>query len=267
MNSIFKRAFAVLMVAGVWGASITIAQTGAKIIPRNPNDASINEGASGTRSAGFKQNVNPLVGNLPASYYPFHGLGTAIGSLVTPGGVLAPSPANPQGYGFKPLVQQMFPYKYSETGRLNRLFAGFKGIGGKNVTDVAAPGIPGDKGPGGLYWVGFPRPANPQQLPPPVFQQPANSLDCFCRWDENVFCPMPGPLLYIAYGGLMPGPVLCQACFAGFIVKHDFFVGTDHGTHYGYPISFPADTGYQECLRQNQGDFSGGSPANPFYGL
>lgn len=277
MNTVFKKIFAILLVAGLWSTSISVAQTGPVIIPRNPNDASINEGVTGRGSAGFKTNVNPLIGNLPASYFPFHGLGTAIGSLVMPGGVFAPSPLNPTTYGFKPLVQQVFPYKYSEKGGASRLFAGTKGIGGKNVTDVGLPGIVGGSGPGDLYWVGFPRPANPQQLPPPVFQQPANSLDCFCRFNETVYCPVGGPLLYIAYGGtLFPlnlSPHSCQACFGpgniGFnaIVKHDIYVGTDHGTHWGYPTSFPADPGYQQCLRENQGDPSGGAPGNLDYGL
>ena len=266
MNNIFKRAFAVLIVAGVWGTSITIAQTGAKIIPRNPNDASINEGASGTRSAGFKTNVNPLIGNLPASYFPFHGLGTAIGSLVTPGGVQAPSPANPSGYGFKPLVQQVFPYMYSETGRLNRLFAGFKGIGGKNVTDFARLGTPGGQNPGDPYWIGFPRPGNVEN--PPVAQALHHPWDCYCRWDEQVWCPnfLNFPLWSTSGSPhILPtqnAPSSCQACFGvNRIRKHYFYVGTSKGgAFYGYPGSYPADTGYQECLRQSVDSYAASGP-------
>lgn len=270
MNIVFRRLFAALMVAGVWGFAVSAQlqnQTGPVIIPRDRTSPSIHEGLTGRSSAGFKTNVNAYVGQLFASYIPFHGVGRAIGSLVTPFGIAAPIPSDPSSYGYKPTVQPISRFFDGFKNGQNRLFAGTKGIGGKNVTDVGLPGVVGGTGPGDLYWVGFPRPANPQQANPPVFQQPAHAFDCFCRYNEQVFCPMPGPLLYIAYGGFMPGPVACQACFAGFIVKHDFYVGTDHGTHWGYPTSFPADPGYRECLRQNQGDPSGGSPGNFHYGL
>ncbi len=267
MNSIFKRAFAVLMVAGVWGASITVAQTGPVIIPRDPSDASINEGVTGRSSAGFKQNVDPKIGQLSASYFPFHGLGTAIGSLVTPGGVFAPSPANPQGYGFKPLVQQMFPYKYSETGRLNRLFAGFKGVGGKNVTDFARLGTPGGQNPGDPYWVAYPRPGNVEN--PPFAQAVHHPYDCYCRWDEIVTCPIEThPNWHQFHGAPVPPfehlvPVTCQSCFGvNRIRKHDFYVGfSKSGVIYGgYPTSYPADTGYQECLKQSIDSFAASGP-------
>ena len=99
MKTVFKKIVAILIIAGLWSGSITVAQqTGYKRIERNRTDATINEGASGERSAGFKTNVDPLVGNLPASYFPFHGLGFAIGSLVAPYSVPAPSPPNPNAY-------------------------------------------------------------------------------------------------------------------------------------------------------------------------
>lgn len=266
----------VIVLAGMCSSVALAQQTGPVIIPRNPNDPSINEGASGRRSAGFKQNVNPLIGNLFASYIPFHGLGVAIGSLVTPGGVLAPSPANPQAYGFKPLVQRVFPYIYSQKNATNRLFPGFKQIGGKNVTDVAAPGIPGDKGPGGLYWVGYPRPGN-VEVPPPA-QLLHHPMDCYCRWDQQIRCPLAGPFANeYFFGPLAPVRVWqftpCQACFAGHIVKHDYYVGLqDEGrTFTGYPVEDPGSPAYQECLRQSIDSFAasgpGGSPANGFYGL
>lgn len=277
--TVYKRKIAAILVTtgALATATVFAQQTGPVIIPRDPTSPAINEGVTGRSSAGFKTNVNPYIGQLPASYIPFHGIGTAIGSLIAPFTVQAPNPANPSAYGFKPNVQPVIPYAFSQTGRINRLFPGFKGIGGKNVTDVGLPGTVGGTGPGDLYWVGFPRPANPQQLPPPAFQQPANSLDCFCRWNETVYCPVGGAFRYIAYGGVVwplnLSPHLCQTCFGpanigiNAIVKHDIYVGTDHGTHWGYPISFPADPGYQQCLRENQGDFSGGNPGNLNYGL
>ncbi len=275
MALILKRLLAILLLAGVWGvASYAQTQTGPKIIKRPPNDPSIHEGASGERSAGVKTNVNPLLGQVPASYVPFNFV-PPIASFVRPWQVPAPVD-DPSAIGFKyNNFSRMFFPLFSRTGRADRLYAGTKGLGGKNVTDVGEAGVIGGTGPGDLYWVGFPRLPNPQQLDPPIFQQPTNPLDCFCRYDELVYCPtgFNPAIRYIFYGGLNPGPVSCGVCFGagnlGFnaIVKHDIYVGTGHGTHWGYPVSFPTDTGYLECLRENQGDPSGGTPGNLNYGL
>jgi hypothetical protein len=227
MAPIGKQLVSLFIIAGLYGAGVVLAQkTGAVIVPRDPNSASIHEGLSGITSGGYKQSVNPLIGNLPASYEPFHGLGKAIGSLVLPFFHAAPTPADPSAYGYKPATQAVTPYAFSRTGQTNRLYPGYKAIGGKNITDVAFPGIPGDKGPGGLYWVGYPRPGNVEI--PPVFQTVHDQLDCFCRWDEMIECPLPeSPFWHVAFGApFVPphlSPVPCQVCFVGHIVKHDFF--------------------------------------------
>lgn len=278
MTDLFKKIITILLIAGGYAGSLAFAQqhTGAVIVPRDRTSPSIHEGPSGIQSAGYKQGIKPQIGNLPASYEPFRGLGTAIGSLILPFYHKAPTPADPSSYGFKPTIQQMIPYKYSATGRTNRLDPGYKAIGGKNVTDTAMPGIPGDKGPGGLYWVGYPRPGNVEF--PPIYQTIHEPYDCFCRWGEMIKCPLiESPLRHISFGGYSESPVLCQDCFVGHIVKHDFYVGKDYaGTgdtrpFDGYPFKWPNDTGYQECLRQSTQSYSasgpGGSPTNQFYGL
>lgn len=275
MTDVFKKIIAILVIAGGYAGSFAVAQshTGAVIVPRDRTSPSIHEGPSGISSAGYKQDIKPQIGNLPASYEPFRGLGKAIGSLVLPFYHTAPTPADPSSYGFKPTIQQMFPYAYSQTGRTNRLDPGTKGIAGKNITDVGQAGQICGTGPGDLYWVGFPRPANPQQLPPPVYQYPLFPDDCACRCNEMIYCDVGYLAKWQPYGGLAPGPVSCQVCYGpaniGYnaIVKHDIYVGTDHGTHFGYAASFPNDPGYLECLRQNPGDPSGGSPGNANYGL
>lgn len=279
MSLVFKRIIGIFLIAGAYGTSLAFAQshTGAVIVPRDPNSPSIHEGLSGIQSAGYKQGINPLIGNLSASYLPFHGVGKAIGSLVLPFFHPGPNPADPSSYGFKPTVQTVFPYAYSQTGNTNRLDPGYKGIGGKNITDVGKPGQVCGTGPGDLYWVGYPRPANPQQLPPPVVQFPADPNDCACRCNEQIYCSVGFNqfIRYQEYGGWNPGPVACQVCYGpanlGYnaIVKHDIYVGTDHGTHNGYLSSFPTDPGYRQCLRENQGYIQGGggNPINPDYGL
>jgi len=278
MTLTLKRLLSILLLAGVWGIATYAQQTGPKIIPRDRTSPSVHEGLSGEKSAGVKTNVEPLIGQTPVIFYsPFRSF-KSWGSLVAPYSVPAPLETDPSTIGLKHIFSQLFfapSTPFSRTGRTDRLYVGTKGLGGINVTDVGEAGVVGGTGPGDLYWVGFPRPANPQQLDPPVFQQPANPLDCFCRYNEQVYCPTGfNPFIrYIFYGGLNPGPASCQSCFGpanlGFnaIVKHDIYVGTDHGTHWGYPVSFPTDTGYLECLTQNQGDPSGGTPGNANYGL
>ncbi|HSX24927.1 MAG TPA: hypothetical protein VLG69_03100 [Candidatus Andersenbacteria bacterium] len=274
MSSLFKKIILLLLAVGAYSASAAIAQ-GPVIVPRDPNSPSIHEGPSGIQSAGYKQGIDPLIGNLPASYDPFHNMGQAIGSLVLPFFHQAPSPADPSLYGFKPTIQQVFPYKYYGKSDVKQFSPGTKGIAGKNVTDVAFPGIPGDKGPGGLYWVGYPRPGN-VEIPPP-FQTIHHPYDCFCRWDEMIKCPLPeSPFWHVDFGapwfGLHLLPSKCQACFAGHIVKHDFYVGTNKpGVFDGYPFTYPNDPGYQQCLRESTQSYAasgpGGNPVNNDYGL
>ncbi len=246
---------------------------------RDRTDPSIHEGLSGKRSAGFKENVNPYIGQLPASYVPFRGIGRAIGSLVAPFSVPAPSPSDPSSYGYKPTVQfisRFFPGFKNEEGRL---FTGAKGIGGVNVTDVAELGTPGGRNPGDPYWVAFPRPGNVEN--PPFAQTVHHPWDCYCRWDEIITCPVQShPNWHVATGAPdLPQhfiPISCQACFGvDRIRKHDFYVGTSKSGVIvrGYPGSYPADPGYQECLKQSVDSFATSGPggfapgAPELYGL
>ncbi|MEO6077996.1 MAG: hypothetical protein ABIP54_04370 [Candidatus Andersenbacteria bacterium] len=278
MKSVFLKIFAILFVVGMGVGSMSLAQqhTGPVIVPRDPTSPSVHEGLSGIRSAGYKQDVDPLIGNLPASYDPMHGLGKAIGSLVLPFYHVAPNPADPSSYGYKPSTQKMVPYLFTRNGQNNRLAPGYKGLGGKNVTDNAKPGLPGDKGPGGLYWVGYPRPGN-TEFPPP-YQLLHEPNDCYCRWDQQIRCPLPGPFANeFFFGPAAPVKIFqftpCQVCFAGFILKHDYYVGLqdDGRTFTGYPVDDPLNSGYQQCLRESTQSYAasgpGGSPTNNNYGL
>ncbi len=263
MRDVLKQLLAVLMLALVYSGA-TYAQTGAKIIPRDRSSASIHEGLSGTTSAGVKQNINPLIGQLPASYIPFRGLGRAIASLVTPFGIGSPTPSDPSSYGFKPTVQIVAP-RASQTRTATRLFEGEKGLGGKNVTDVAQLGQPGGQNPGDPYWVAYPRPGNVEN--PPPAQLVHHPYDCFCRWDETINCPLQeSPFWHINFGApwVPPHftPVSCQACFGVHrIRKHDFYVGqSKSGAFDGYPFTYPYDTGYRECLTQSIDSFSASGP-------
>lgn len=271
MNTVGKQIFAVLITALVYaGASYAQTKPAAapfgppSPIPRDPTSASIHEGVSGRTSAGFKTNINPLVGNLPASYFPFRGLGRAIGSLVQQYGIGSPNPSDTSSYGFKPTIQniQALP---SQTRDVSRLFPGQKGIGGKNVTDVSRLGTPGGKNPGDPYWVAYPRPGNVEF--PPFAQLIHHPYDCFCRWDETIRCPLQeSPFWHVAFGApwVPPHftPVSCQACFGvQRIRKHDFYVGqSKSGVFDGYPFTYPYDTGYQECLRESIDSFAASGP-------
>src|SRR3989344_1699292 len=129
MTNIFKKLLAVLMVAGVMGVAV-YAQTGPKIIKRNPTSPSVHEGLSGETSAGVKTNVDPAVGQTTViNYNPFQGF-PAWASLVAPFSVKSPSPSDPDSVGFKYAFSQLFFPLFSRTGREDRLFAGQKGIGG-----------------------------------------------------------------------------------------------------------------------------------------
>src|SRR3989344_5799372 len=167
MTLILKRLLAILLLAGIWGVA-TYAQTGPKIIPRDRTSPSVREGLSGEKSAGVKTNIDPQIGQTPViNYSPFRSF-PAIGSLVDPFSVSAPTPSDPSTVGFKYTNSQLFFPLFSRTGRADRLYAGTKGIGGKNVTDVAMLGQPGGKNPGDPYWVAYPgpRPGN-VEIPPP----------------------------------------------------------------------------------------------------
>jgi hypothetical protein len=248
---------------------------GPAIVPRGQCNPSIHEG-SGSANAGLKPQVFPQLGLVPASYA--WNIGNAIGSIFQPGAI------DPTYLGQKTdqLVGYDFAGQIGYKRGASRLYAGFKKIGGKDVTDTPRLGTPGGQCPEDPYWVAFPRPGNIEN--PPPFQTLHYTWDCFCRYDESVACPtgfppplgfpifIPGPNLHRVYGGVADF-IPCSTCFATYnIRKHDFFVGTKHPPHLGYPASFADDTGYQECLRQSvessAGSGPGGSPQVPhLYGL
>ncbi len=263
----------ILLGSGVLGFAM-YAQTGPKIIDRDVSDPSIHEGASGERSAGVKTNVNPIVGQVYASYDPFKSLLGAIGSLVSPFSVRSPTPSDPSTVGTKYTSSRLFfspTGTYSTTNRTDRLYAGTKGLGGENITDVAKLGEPGGRNPGDPYWVGYPRPGNTEV--PPGTQLVHHRYDCFCRWDETINCPLrSSPYWHVNFGAphIPPHftPVSCQTCFGvERIRKHDFYVGeSKSGAFNGYPFSYPRDSGYQECLHQSIESFSTSGPGGPVQG-
>lgn len=235
-------------------------QQGPAIVPRSECEPSIHEGPSGRESAGFRRDVTPLLGLLPASYDWFAGVARAIGSFFQPQAI------DPKFLGYLPNPQ---PYFFSRKGDVSRLYPGFKGIGGKDVTDVPKLGVPGRECPGDPYWVAFPRPGN-VEIPPP-YQLDHHDWDCFCRYDEKVACPTgappplgmplfrPGPNLHRVYGGTADF-IECYKCFGEHnIRKHDYLIGTRKGPHFGYP-SMAGDSGYRECLTQSVESFAGSGP-------
>lgn len=252
-----------LIGAGLVIPSPTWAQEGQRgpaIVSRDPCQPSIHEGFSGRQSAGFRR-VEPFLGILPASYDWFGGILRAIGSAIQP------FAADPTYLGQKSGQQ---PFFFSRRGGVSRTYAGYKGIGGRNVTDVPRLGQPGGPCPGDPFWVGFPRPGN-IEFPPP-FQTLHYGWDCFCRFDELIACPtgsppplglpidLNGPNLHRSFGGSADF-IPCAQCFGLHnIRKHDRFVGTPQGPHRGYPNALASDPGYQECLRQSVESFAGSGP-------
>lgn len=228
---------------------------GPVIINRDLVNPSIHEGTV-TAKAGVKDNVNPTLGQVPASY-DWSNFFAAIGSAIQP------FTANPSWMGQKSGSTNYYKGIQEFT---SRYFAGVKGIGGKDVTDVASLGqICGDK-PGDAYWVGIPREGSLGNVEnPPPYQWAKHQYDCFCRCNEKIECPI-GPLTLRHYnhGGTNNQLVDCQVCFAGMITKHDKYVGTDHGSFPGYPVALPNDPGYLECLTQSPTSYAAtGGPANP----
>lgn len=233
-------------------------QSGPVIIPRSRTDPSIHEGPSGQQSAGYKT-VLPFLGLVPSSYSWFGNVLGAIGATM--GSLYQPFTADPQYLGYKSGQQVGFDF-WGAIGwkqNVSRLSTSAKGLGGRNITDTPGLGVIGD--PGGPFWVGYPRIGNIEN--PPRYQiANHHPYDCFCRYDEAVECPLPGPFWHTNWGGPWYNlfPVPCATCFQGRILKHDKFVGTNHGTHGGYPRDFPGDSGYQECLRQSIESYSGSGP-------
>lgn len=273
------------LCAAVLAAVLALPTAGAQpvrgpvIVSREPCDPSIREGIGERQPAGYRPVVFPEIGQVPASFV--WDLAVAIGSLFK-GGATAPDPTY---LGYK---SGQLPFFFSRRGTLgpenepDQFAPGFKGIGGRRVTDTPQLGVPGRRCPGDPYWVAFPRPGN-IEIPPP-FQVVRYEWDCFCRYDEEVACPtgqpppqgnpiyLPGPNLHRVYGGVSQF-IPCAQCFGiQNIRKHDYLVGENRGPHRGYPHQFPADPGYQECLRQSIESFSasgpGGGPRGPeIYGL
>jgi hypothetical protein len=233
-------------------------KTGPVIINKSLSDPSVNEPAQNP-SAGYKQDVNSSVGKVTALFI-WQGLGDALGSMIQP------FAADPSWRGWK--SEANTPSSTSDASEyksgLMRLYQDMKGIGGKNVTDVAKLGqVCGDK-PGDPYWVGIMRPGNVEY--PPYYQIWHHQDDCYCRCKEKIACPIKyfaGEANWHRIGG---GPathnIPCEQCWGNqaFIRKHDHFVGKDHGTFPGYPSGAPMDDGYQECLRQSVESYSASGP-------
>jgi len=264
-----KVSFRLLFVFALVFPFLAQAQQGPANVPRSLCDPSIHEGPSGRKSAGLRT-VDPALGLLPASYDWFGGVLRALGSA------LQPLAGDPTYVGYK--SGQLVGYDFRPVGfkqSVSRLFSGFKGIGGKNVTDTPSLVTPGSRiggqCPGDPYWVGFPRPGNVEN--PPPFQFVHYNWDCWCRYDELVACPtgqpppqgipifIPGPNLHRTRGG-RAGFIPCNQCFGDHnIRKHDVYVGRNQGPHFGYPNSYLSDTGYQECLRQS---ITSGARSEPY---
>jgi hypothetical protein len=236
-------------------------KTGPAIINRDPSDPSINEGIAQIQ-AGVKTDVDPLLGILPASYDWFAGMSRAIGSLVQP------FKADPTYLGMK-TGQSQFAERVKQS--VVRLFSDYKKIGGKNITDTPKLGTVCGDNPGDPYWVGYPREVSLGNIEiGPPFQDWHHQYDCFCRCGEKVECPIPdfaGQVnVHRNAGGKATWNIPCETCFGSRIVKHDKYIGTDHGTFPGYPKGAPTDSGYQECLRQSAESYAasgpGGSPTD-----
>lgn len=253
---------ALLVIPLLFVPSSDAQREGPVIVPRDPTSPSIHEGSSGIQNPGFRKDVEPFLGLLPASYDWFGGILRAIGSAIQP------FAADPTYLGYKSGQQvgydvfRLIGFKRAAT----RLYEDFKKIGGKNVTDIARLGTPGGKSPGDPYWVGYPRPGNVEF--PPALQTGRHFFDCFCRADEEIDCPIPDhPDWHVNWGGWARYRVNCVQCFGiERIRKHDYYVGTNHGSFPGYRRGDPADPGYQECLRQSVESFAASGPGGPVQG-
>lgn len=236
-------------------------QTGPVNVERDLSNPSIHEGIIRVL-AGYKTDVNPYVGQLPASYSWLGGIGSAIGSIFQSANI------NPFWLGMKSdqVAGQQSDYKTSPS----RTYAGFKGVGGKDVTDTPQLGEVCGKKPGDPYWVAYDRPGNVET--PPSYQSWHDQYDCYCRCGEMIDCPIydyAGKQHWnVIGGGQATHKILCEQCFgyAARIRKHDYYVGKDISSHSGYPVDAPNDPGYQECLRQSSESFgasnAGGSPSD-----
>jgi len=243
------------------GTRVTQGQhTGPVIIPRDLSDPSIHEGTV-QATAGYKKNVNPTLGQLPADYNWFGGVMSALGSMY--------KNPDPKWLSYK-TGQQIAMYYDSVKGNAaaDRLYEGFKKIGGKDITDTAQLGEVCGKKPGDPYWVAYWRPGNVEY--PPGYQNWHHPYDCFCRCGEMIACPIKDYAgeqnWHIDGGGTATHHILCEECFGygAHIRKHDYYVGKDISDHAGYPVDSPTDSGYLECLRQSVESYgssmTGGTP-------
>lgn len=245
-------AIVVLGVAGIVHIS-SGQQQGPVIVPRPLSNPSIHEGPSGIQRAGYKQ-VFPTLGQVTAGYSLFGATLQAMGSLFQPfqASRFAPTYKGGQNPGFD------FWGAIGFKRNVSRLDPGGKGIGGKNVTDVPQLGKVCGSNPGDPYWVAFPRPGHIEN--PVAYETLYDPWDCFCRCDEDIECPVPGPYRHSRFGGTNPNRVNCRTCFGDQrIRKHDKFVGTSKGSHPGYDLN-RGDSGYQECLRQSIESYAGSGP-------
>lgn len=254
----------VVMVSLIFiGTHITNGQqTGPVNVSRDKSSPSIHEGIIQV-TAGYKTDVNPYIGQLPASYSWLGGIGSAIGSIFQAYNI------NPFWLGTK--SDQVAGQQSSYNASPSRTFAGVKGIGGKDVTDTAQLGTVCGKDPGDPYWVAFDRPGNVEI--PPAYQSWHDQNDCYCRCGEMIDCPIQdyagAQNWNVTGGGQATHKILCEECFgyAAHIRKHDYYVGKDIPEHSGYPVDAPNDPGYLECLRQSSESYgasnSGGNPSDP----
>ncbi|MDO8512833.1 MAG: hypothetical protein Q7S57_06195 [bacterium] len=235
--------------------------TGPINVERDLSNPSIREGI-GRENAGYKQDVDPALGLLPATYSWYSEISGGLGSLF--------KFSNPKWLGIKSGSTN------SITGQktaIQQFFEGIKKIGGKNVTDQAQLGEVCGKKPGDAYWVAYWRPGNIEYAQ--QYQTWHNQFDCYCRCGEQIDCPIPDYVGYDLWSVIGGGPstqkVACEVCFGqdAHIRKHDYYVGKDttDADFSGYPVSDPSNDGYQECLRQSVESYAasgpGGSPNDP----
>ncbi len=271
MRGMAFAAGALSLIATAVVSAAATPSPGPVIIERDLSDPSIKENTV-DKQAGYKEDVNQTLGKVEASYL-WDSLGGALASLFKPG------EADPSWLGYKDSQDPGVTSAY-KIGQ-DRLYEGYKGIGGKDVTDTAKLGVVCGKKPGDAFWVAYPRPGNIEY--PPQYQIWHHFLDCYCRCDEKIACPIPDYAGVENWHRIGGGPALhyidCDVCFGGaaHIRKHDFYVGTSKGSFPGYPFAYPKDLGYQECLRQSGESFGagddggiddGGDPRDPsLYGI
>jgi len=262
ISQIFLAVFIVVMFVAVATRPTYGQHTGPVNVPRDLSNPSIHEGMV-QLTAGYKTDISPLLGQLPASYQWVASIMSALGSMY--------KAVDPTWLSYKTGQEiAMYHSNVKSNATAERLYAGFKKIGGKDVTDIARLGQVCGKKPGDPYWVAYWRPGNVEY--PPAYQNWYHPYDCYCRCGEMIACPIKdyaGEMNWnIVGGGTATHHILCEECFgyAAHIRKHDYYVGKDIADHAGYPVDSPSDRGYLECLHQSVESYgasmTGGTPNN-----